>query len=96
MGFARRDLFKRLLSESSARALRLIGGTPWERLAEIGDDSRLSAEEAGLALGRRRTEEKGLRPSEASRRRARYDASIRTSAPVEVEPIADAGDEAGI
>lgn len=54
MDLSRRGLFKRLLSKSSAEALRLFAGTGLDRLAGIGGNSRPSAEEAGLALGRRR------------------------------------------
>lgn len=54
MGLSRRELFRRLLSKSSAQLLRLLAGTDLERLVGISDDSQPSAELAGLALRRRR------------------------------------------
>jgi hypothetical protein len=65
VSIARRELFKRLLRKGSAEVLRLFAGTAFERLVGIGGNSQPSAEEAGLALRRRRTARSSLMPSGA-------------------------------
>ncbi len=51
---SRRELFKRLSSKNSIEVLRLFTPTGLKRFLGIGEDSRPSAEKAGLALRKRR------------------------------------------
>ena len=53
MDASRRNMFKQVFSGRSLRMLSILIPGSLERLLDIGDDSRGSAEEAGLALGRR-------------------------------------------
>ena len=54
MDFSRRELFKRLATKNSLEVLRLVTPTGLKRFLGIGEDSRPSAEKAGLALRKRR------------------------------------------
>ena len=95
MDLSRRDLFRRMLSKSSAQVLRLLAGTDLERLVGISDDSQPSAEQAGLALRRRRRATALLMPSRAgSPPNGSPAGDIVPAAPAEAEP-AGSGDHDG-
>ena len=95
MSIARRELFKRLLRKGSAEVLRLFAGTAFERLVGIGGNSQPSAEEAGLALRRRRTARSSLIPpgAKSCTSGSRDDDTV-PAAPAEAEPRGS-GDDGG-